>query len=82
MAFAALQTNEQECLDKRLALSYKSTDLPVLHQINVPYQNDMLYIYIYIYTASEGSTWWNLVTVDIPDLCLMFYVKLVPGKFN
>ena len=42
VASAALQTNEQECLDKRLAISYKSTELPILHEINVPYQNDMV----------------------------------------
>ena len=34
VASAALQTNEQECLDKRLAISYKSTELPILHEIN------------------------------------------------
>ena len=39
LASTALQKNEEESLDKRLALSYKSTDLPVL-RVNVPYQND------------------------------------------
>ena len=65
LASTALQRNEQESLDKRLAISYKSADLPVLHRVNVPYQNDS-----FINRARER----------FPGLCFMFYVELVPGR--
>ena len=52
-------------LTKRQPSSYKSAHLPVLHRVNVPYQNDS-----FIYWARER----------FPGLCFMFYVELVPGR--